>query len=186
MTDAPVPTPAPDEYAPFYAGYVAAVAGEDVRALLARQLPALDAACAALSEEGALHRYAPGKWSIKEVVGHLADTERVFSYRALRVARGDATPLPGFDENAFVAAAGSDRRPLGELLDELRLVRASTLALLDGVQAEAWERRGTASGAEVSLRALAHIMAGHVEHHFGILGERYGLPVSPAATITRG
>lgn len=181
MTDTRIPAPTPDEYAPFYAGYVAAVAGADVRALLLRQLPALDAACASLSDADALHRYAPGKWSIKEVVGHLADTERVFSYRALRVARGDATPLPGFDENAFVAAAGFDRRPLGELLDELRRVRASTLALLDGVEPEAWERRGTASGVEVSLRAIAHIMAGHVEHHLHILRERYGLPASPAA-----
>lgn len=182
MTHAAIPAPAPGEYAPFYAGYVAAVAGADVRALFGRQCAVLDAACAALSEEGALHRYAPGKWSIKEVVGHLSDTERVFAYRALRVARGDVTPLPGFDENDFVAASGSDRRPLGALLNELRLVRASTLALLDGMDAEAWERRGTASGAQVSLRALAHIMAGHVEHHLRILGERYGLPVAEAAT----
>lgn len=181
MTHPAIPAPAPDEYAPFYAGYIASVAGADVRAVLERQIPALAAACAALPEDGALHRYAAGKWSIKEVIGHLADSERIFSYRALRTARGDATPLPGFDENAYVAAAGFDVRPLGELLEELRRVRASTLALLDGVDPRDWERRGTANGAEVSLRALAHIIAGHTAHHLRVLGERYGLPVSTAA-----
>ena len=175
-----IPAPQPGEYASFYAGYVAAVAGVDLRALLARQMDRLDTACAALSDADALARYAPGKWSVKEVLGHLADVERIFAYRALRIARGDATPLPGFDENAYVAAAGSDARPLASLREELRGVRASTLAVFASSAPGAWERRGTASGAGVSVRALAHMTAGHVEHHLGILRERYGLAV-PAA-----
>lgn len=175
MTDPRIPAPAPGEYAPFYQGYVAAVAGADVRALLAEQVPSLMAACAVLDDDGARHRYAPEKWSIKEVVGHLSDTERVFAYRALRICRGDPTPLAGFDENAYVAAAGFDRRPLSHLLEELMRVRAATLALLDGVDAGAWERRGVANGAEVSVRGLAHIIAGHAQHHRAILDARYGL-----------
>lgn len=179
MTQPRIPLPAPDEYAPHYAGYVAAVARADVRALLEQQVVALRVACAALSDSDALYRYAPGKWSIKEVVGHLSDTERVLSGRALRVSRGDATPLPGFDEDAYVAAAGFDRRSLEDLLTELDRVRASTLALLDSVEPQGWERRGVANGVEVSLRAIAHIIAGHAQHHSRILGERYGLRVSP-------
>jgi uncharacterized damage-inducible protein DinB len=177
---ASIPAPADGEYAPFYAGYVAAVAGVDLRPFLTRQLDRLDAACGALSDADALARYAPGKWSIKEVLGHLADVERIFTYRTLRIARGDTTPLPGFDENAYVVAAGADGRSLDSLREELRQVRAATLSLLDSVAPDAWERRGTASGAEVSVRALAHMAAGHVEHHLGILRERYGLAV-PAA-----
>jgi len=168
--------PAPEEYASFYAGYVAGVAGADVAALLERQPAALREACAGLSDEGARFRYAPGKWSIKEVVGHLCDVERVFSYRALRIGRGDATPLPGFDENAYAAAAGADDRPLEELLDEFVAVRASTLALLAGFGPEAWTRTGNANGHPMSLRAQVHVVAGHVRHHLRLLGERYGLP----------
>jgi len=175
-----IPRPAADEYAPHYAGYIAAVAGTDVRALLKRQCTELEAACAALSDDDARFRYAPQKWSIKEVIGHLSDAERVFAYRALRIARGDATPLSGFDENAYVAVAGFDRRPLAELLREFRQVRAATIALLDPVEPEAWTRRGVANGQAVSLRALACMIAGHAQHHLHLLGERYGLPVAAA------
>lgn len=175
MTDRRIPSPLPGEYAPPYEAYVAAAAGTDVRALLERQIVRLQAACAPLSEEEARYRYAPSKWSIKEVIGHLGDSERVFAYRALRIGRGDATPLPGFDENAFVAGGGFDDRTLGDLLEELASVRAATLRLFDGMAADAWERRGQASGAEVSVRALAYIIAGHTEHHLRILAERYGV-----------
>jgi uncharacterized damage-inducible protein DinB len=175
MDQTVIPPPAPDEHAPFYARYVDMVRGADLLEVLARQPERVRALCGRLSEEEAMSRYAPGKWSVKEVVGHMADTERIFSYRLLRVARGDTTPLPQFDENAFVAAADFDRRPLEGVLEELETARASTLALARGVQREAWERRGVASGHPVSARALAYIAAGHVEHHLAILRERYEL-----------
>jgi uncharacterized damage-inducible protein DinB len=169
---APAP-PAADEYAAYYAGYVVAAAADDVMRLLRAQAAALRAACGALDADGARFRYAPGKWSVKEVIGHIADTERIFQYRLLRIARGDTTPLPGFDENAYVAAAGSDAHPLDELLREFAAVRGATLALVHGLDAAAWARRGTASGAEVSARAVLYILAGHAEHHLRILRERY-------------
>lgn len=172
-----IPRPAPDEHAPFYAGYVAAVADRDVPGVLRRQAPALRAACAGLSEEEALARYAPGKWSVKEVLGHMADAERIFAYRLLRVARGDETPLSGFDEQAYVAAAGFDRQPTEALLEQFEQARAATLGLLRGLGPEAWERRGTANGHPVTARALGYILAGHAEHHLAILRERYGLAV---------
>ena len=128
-----------------------------------------------ISEERAGFRYAPEKWSIREVVGHLLDTERVMAYRALRIARGDTTPLAGFEENSYVEAAGFDARPLPDLVAEFGLVRTATLALLRGFDEVAFQRRGTASGWPVSVRALAFIIAGHERHHAGLLRERYGL-----------
>jgi hypothetical protein len=171
----PIAPPAQDEYAPFYAGYVDRVAGHDLRALLERQLEGIRSLIAPLPDAEGAARYEPGKWSVKEVLGHIADTERVMSYRLLRIARGDATPLPGFEQDAYVAAAHSDTRTLESLLAELEAVRASTLALVESLGPEAWVRRGVASGREVSARALAHIIAGHLEHHAAILRERYGL-----------
>jgi len=122
-----------------------------------------------------MHRYAPGKWSVKEVVGHVTDAERVFGYRALRIARADTTPMPGFDENAWVPAANFDRRSMPELVAGYQAVRAATVALFSSFDEEALTRRGTANDQEVSVRALAHIMAGHELHHMTILRERYGL-----------
>jgi hypothetical protein len=170
-----IPHPEADEYAPFYAPYVEAVGDRDVLTLLARQPGWLSTLLAPLSDAEANARYAPGKWSIRQVVGHLTDTERVMAYRALRVSRDDPTPMAGFDENAFVDAATFETRPLGSLLAEFDAVRASNLFLLRYVPADAWARRGTANGREVSLRALAYVMAGHVEHHIRILRERYGV-----------
>ena len=121
------------------------------------------------------HRYAAGKWSVAEVVGHLADAERVFSYRALRIARGDETPLPGFDENAYVPAGRFDRRPIADVVDEFTAVRHATLALLRGLPEDTLTRTGTASGYAVSARALAWIIAGHELHHRAVLRERYGV-----------
>ena len=172
-----IPPPEADEYAPFYAGYVALVRERDPVGVLKRQTAVLRATCAGVTEREALVRYAPGKWSIKEVLGHLSDTERVLSYRLLRIARGDPTPLSGFDENAYVEAADFDQRPIGALLTELESVRAATLRLIEGVPPAGWSRHGMASGVAVSTRALVFILAGHVEHHFGILRERYGLAI---------
>lgn len=171
----PIEPPAQDEYAPFYAGYIDRVAGRDVPAILARQVDEIRALVAPLSDAEGTARYEPGKWSVKEVLGHIADTERVMSYRLLRIARGDTTPLPGFEQDAYVAAAHADARTLESLVAELEAVRASTLALVGSLGAEAWARRGVASGREVSARALAHIIAGHFEHHAASLRERYGL-----------
>lgn len=170
--------PAPDEYAQFYAGYVAAAAEAEVRPLLEQQVSSLQSACEPLSESAALFRYAPGKWSIKEVIGHLSDCERVFSYRALCISREETAALPGFDENTYVAAGNFDRRSLDDLLEDLRSVRTATLALFDSVEPHAWTRRGTANGTEVSLRAVAYIIAGHMQHHLRTLRERYGLAMA--------
>jgi len=160
------------EYNPHYAGYIAKVQG-DALAQLERQAKETPAFLASIPEAKALHRYAPGKWSIKEVVGHVADAERVFAYRALRFGRGDASALAKFDENAYVPAGNFDARPLADLAAELAAVRAATLALVRGLPAGAFERQGIASGHPVTVRALVHIIAGHERHHLDIIKERY-------------
>jgi hypothetical protein len=167
--------PAEGEYAPFYAGYVALASKGDLLTRLDAQIQEVQGLLRGLSEEEALARYAPGKWSVKEVAGHLADTERIMAYRALRVARGDTTPLPGFDENTYVAAANFDARPLPSLVEEWETVRRSSILLLRSFDAEAAGRTGTASGAPITARALAYIIAGHVAHHLEILRARYDL-----------
>ena len=169
-----IPKPAPDEHLSYYGKYIALV-GDDALVALREQAPRTVALFAGLDEGRALHRYGPGKWSVKEVLGHVIDGERVFGHRALRFARRDRTPLPGFDENLWVPAAAFNRRPLTELVSDFRAVRASTLALFGSFDDEVLVQRGLANGAEVSVRALAHIIAGHELHHGEILRERYGL-----------
>lgn len=165
--------PAAGEYADFYASYVARVPDGDVRVHLAQQLPETLAYIKSRGDAWAMSRYAPGKWSVKEVIGHLADAERVFSYRALRIARGDQTPLPGFDENAWVPMSSADSRSVSDLLAEFAAVRASTLALVTSFDHAAWARTGIASGKSISVRAIGYIAAGHERHHLAILKERY-------------
>ncbi len=165
--------PAPDEFAPFYAGYVSGVPDGDVVAVLERQGRALTALLGGLSHERAEHRYAPDKWSVKEVVGHVNDAERIFAYRALRISRGDATPLPGWDQDTYVARAQFGRRTLGDLLAEFGAVRAATVSLFRAMTDEESRRTGSANGVAVTARALAYIAAGHEGHHTRILGERY-------------
>jgi hypothetical protein len=179
-----IPTPTPEEYAPFYAGYVAALEGDDVAGLLQRQPQTASLLCAGLSDAEARHRYAEGKWSVKEVLGHLSDAERVFGYRALRLSRGDSTPLAGFDERAYVAAGGFDSRRVPVLLNDFAVARMATLSLLRSFDDAAWERDGLVNGSRMTVRAIAYIIAGHVQHHFRILRERYGL-VGSEATIAR-
>ncbi|MBC6698660.1 DinB family protein [Hymenobacter sp. BT190] len=164
--------PAATEYAPFYHTYVRLIAGEPLAALRA-QPQELRRLLASLTEEQALLRYAPGKWSIKESLVHMVDTERIFAYRALRIVRGDNTPLPGFEQDDYVPASGADARPLADILHEYDTVRAASLSLLESVTAETVSRQGTASGQPVSVRALAYILAGHEAHHLHILQERY-------------
>lgn len=169
----PAARPDAGEYAPYYEKYVSLVPAGDVVEILEGQMAETRALLRGLSEEQGASRYEPGKWSVKELVGHLVDGERVFAYRALRFARGDRTPLPGFEQDDYVAGGNFDARTLADLTDELEQVRRATLALLRPLDAEAWRRRGTASDNEVSVRALAHIIAGHELHHLRILRERY-------------
>jgi hypothetical protein len=161
------------EYAPFYAEYVALVPVGDVLEALEQQLGDTVAVFDALGEARAGHRYAPGKWSAREVLGHMIDTERVFSYRAMCAARGETAPLPGFDEGTWVAGADFDGRTLNSLLGELTAVRRATLALFRNLDDAALARRATANGAPVTARALAWITAGHERHHQRILTDRY-------------
>jgi len=167
--------PAEDEYSPYFATYIGHVPAGDVLETLSRQLGDTAAFLAAVSPAQASHRYAVGKWSVKEVVGHLSDTERIFAYRALRFGRGDPTPLPSFDENRYVPESGADARSFEELAHEFAAVRRATLALFEGLPPATWSRRGDASGKMISVRALAWIIAGHELHHLGVLRLRYGL-----------
>lgn len=173
----PLAPPDADEYAPHFAGYVALVRERDVLAVLRRQLPVLRSVCTGMTEREALTRYEAGKWSIKQVVGHLADTERVLAYRLLRIVRGDATPLPAYDDAAYVEAGNFERRSLPSLLRELESVRAATLRLAETVAAPEWLRQGVAGEHPVSARALLFVVVGHMEHHFELLRERYGLAI---------
>lgn len=168
--------PQPGDYAPPFQAYIddAAAKGDDALAVLEDQQALLDA-MATWPEAKAGHRYAAGKWTVREVVGHMADTERIFAYRLLRIARGDATPLPGFDENAYQLRSGFEQRSLASLVAELGAVRAATLPLIRSLDAPALEREGTASGKRTTVRAMAWVTAGHFQHHADILTQRYGM-----------
>lgn len=165
--------PRPDEHSPYYARYIDRVPAGPIIDVLRTQLSGTVTPLQALDEAAASFAYAPAKWTVKEVVGHVIDTERIMSHRALRFARGDQTPLPSFDENVYVPAAESNSRPLADLLAELAVVRAATIALFSGMPANAWTRTGIASDAVCSVRALAYIIAGHELHHRALLAERY-------------
>jgi uncharacterized damage-inducible protein DinB len=167
--------PHADEYAPFYAGYIAELPEGDVLAALARQGDETRELFGAASSERWHFRYAPGKWSVAEVLGHLCDTERIMVDRALRFARGDRTPVPGFDETDYVPAGNFDERSQASLLAEYEAIRAATVALFSNLPDDAPARRGVANGTEVSVRALIHIIVGHERHHLAVLRDRYGL-----------
>jgi hypothetical protein len=167
------PRPAAGDYADYYAGYVRRVPPGPILTILERQLEETLALLRPLEEEQAGFRYAPGKWSIREVVGHIIDTERILGVHALRFARGDGGPLPSFEQDDFVRSAGFDRRTLADLLEELRLVRASTIAFFRGLPAEALDRSGIEGGQRLVVRAVPFILAGHELHHRAVLLERY-------------
>jgi uncharacterized damage-inducible protein DinB len=167
--------PAADEHVAYYSTYIDRVPDGDIIERLSTQIRDTIRLLSPIDEAKALHRYAPGKWSVKEVIGHMTDGERVFAYRALRIARADATPLAGFDENAWVPAGKFDARPLTGLLEEFAAVRVATVALFRSLDEETARRRGTANGNVITPRALAYIIAGHEFHHVGILKERYGI-----------
>jgi hypothetical protein len=166
--------PAADEFSPYYASYIGRIADdEEILTVLADQHGEVLERLGKVPASRGDYRYAPGKWSVKEVVGHLSDSERIFAYRANRSARGDTAQLPGFDENAYVPAMAAGPRTLPDLAAEWGDVRRATLALFRHLPEAAWQRRGVASGAPVSVRALAYILGGHVRHHMEVLDERY-------------
>jgi hypothetical protein len=161
------------EAAEYYFTYIDQVTGGDICEVLDVQLGETVALLQGISDEQSLHRYAPGKWTIRQVVGHLNDTERLFVFRAFWFARGFDSPLPSFDQNVAVSSAGADERSWNSHIEEFRAVRAATLAFFQTLPAHAWARHGVASGNPFTVRALAYIAAGHVAHHTTILRERY-------------
>jgi len=172
--------PEPTEYAEFYANYISKVPGTDVLGVLESQRLQMLQLFAGRSERDGSFRYAPGKWTVKEVLGHITDTERIFTYRALRIARGDQTPLPGFEQDDYVRSGAFGERSLADLAEEFGAVRSASIVLFRSFKEEAWPRRGVASQKEVTVRALAFITAGHQMHHRIILEERY-FPAIPRA-----
>jgi uncharacterized damage-inducible protein DinB len=165
--------PQQDEYAQYYGQYVDLVPSGDFLEILEDQRRDLIALISPLTDEQAEFRYAQGKWSIKEVIGHITDAERIFGYRLLRIARGDKTPLPGFEQEGYITLGNFDDRSLADLLAEFSAVRESTICLVRSLSQEAWLRRGTASQKEVSVFAMAFIIAGHERHHRIILEKQY-------------
>ena len=168
--------PEPSEYGDFYHGYVRQVPDGDVLEILEKGARHTYFLLAGISEDWHDYRYQPGKWSLREVVGHMIDVERVFAYRALSFARRDPAPLPSMEQDDWAAASNAHRRPLLALLDDFRAARDSSLAMLRGLGDGAWDRRGVASGCELSVRACAYILAGHEIHHRKVLEERYVQP----------
>ena len=165
--------PQPGEYAPYYESYIRLVQGEDILDTLDQQRrETMLLLCGRDDEEGDF-RYAPDKWSAKEVLGHVCDSERIFAYRALRISRADATPIEGFEQDDYVRNGPFAQRPLADLIEDFIAVRRATVSLLRNLDEAAWSRRGIANKNEVSVRALAYIIAGHELHHRRILEEKY-------------
>jgi uncharacterized damage-inducible protein DinB len=165
--------PQPNEAASYYSLYIDRVPSDDVVDVLATQLEEAVDFLSEISEEQSLHRYAPDKWSMRELLGHVNDTERVFMFRALWFARGFQDPLPSFDQEIGFKAAGSDKVSWASHMDEFRAIRSATLTFFRNLPEDAWLRSGVASDNSVTVRALAYIVAGHVSHHLAILRERY-------------
>jgi hypothetical protein len=165
--------PDPTEYASYYGKYINLVPEGDILTTLGRQMDDTLALLRSIPEAQADSRYSPDKWSIKEVVGHLIDAERIFGYRALRFARNDQTSLQGFEQDDYVKYGGFGEQSLSDLASEYEHVRRANIYLLRGLGSEAWDRRGIASDNEVSVRGLAYIIAGHELHHLGIIRTKY-------------
>lgn len=167
--------PAEGEFAEFYRGYIESVPGEDIIAVLEGQISELERLPSLVGASREQYRYAPEKWSIRELIGHLIDAERVFGYRAYCISRGDQAALPGFDEGEYVAHAGTDERTLASLIEELTTARRSNLHVFLNLPPGSETSVGNANGTPVSVRALAYMTAGHMRHHLGVLEERYGI-----------
>ena len=165
--------PQTTEHAPYFSRYIDLVPEEDIVGAIDAQGRETTALLSQVGEEKATFRYAPEKWSVKQVIGHVTDAERVFAYRLMSIARGESKSLPGFDEQDYVRNANFDARALSELIDELTATRRSTVAMLRGLSDEAWTRVGTANDKETSVRAVAYTLLGHERHHLRVLRERY-------------
>lgn len=165
--------PEANEYAPYYGKYVELVPAGDIAAILKTQGEQTLALLRTLTEAQGDHAYAPGKWTIKELLGHINDGERIFAYRLLRIGRGDKTPLPGFEQDDYITGTNFNARSLASLIDEFAAIRQATLHLCQHFTDAEWQRSGTASENTVTARALAYIVAGHELHHVGILKARY-------------
>jgi hypothetical protein len=165
--------PEPGEYAPYYERYISLIAGSDILGTLESQRRQMMLLLSGRDEEDGDLRYAPDKWTAKEVLGHVCDAERVFTYRALRIARGDRTPIEGFEQDDYVRNGPFGHAPLAEVVEDYIAVRRATLTLLRNLEEAAWTRRGIANKNEITVRALAYIIAGHELHHRLILEERY-------------
>ena len=167
--------PNPDEYDKAFERYVSRVPETDILAALECQPAELAATLGSVAAGRERYRYAPGKWSVREVVGHMLDAERVLGYRALAISRGDKAALPGFEEKDYASTAGHDLRTLASLIEEMRILRAGHVLLLRHLDDAAWVRVGTANALPVTPRALAYILVGHVRHHTAVLHEKYGV-----------
>jgi len=165
--------PQEDDYASPYAGYVSLVSEDDVLAAMAHQSSETQKLLASIDDAQGAFRYAESKWSVKEVLGHLVDAERIMGYRALAIARGETTSLPGFDEDAYVRSASFDTWRIGDLAESYALVRRTHLVFFSNLPEEAWDRRGVANDHPITTRALAYIIVGHERHHIAVLKERY-------------
>ena len=165
--------PSSDEYFDFYHTYVGQVPDGEIGTILADQRDRCVYEFSTVPPHLETFAYAPGKWTVREVIGHISDAERVFAYRALTIARADTTSLPGFAENEWAVHSNAGVRSLESLVEEFTAVRAATLALLGGFTTEMGDRRGVASGRPISVRAIAWIVAGHAEHHLRLFRERY-------------
>ena len=165
--------PDANEYAPFYETYVSLVPEGDVVEAMSSQLVEVESLLTGIGEERAAHSYADGKWSIRQLVGHVVDGERIFAYRALAISRGERQPLPGMEQDEYMASSNFDSRSLADLASEFAHARAANVLMFRGLSEDAWLRRGVASENEVSVRAIAHIIVGHVAHHLGVLRARY-------------
>jgi hypothetical protein len=165
--------PETSEHSPYFGRYISLISDPDILSTLQTQSTETAALLRGLSEKDGNFRYAPDKWSAKEVVGHVNDTERIFAYRALRLARADKTPLAGFEQDDYVRAGGFEKRTLADLVDEFDAIRKSSLLLFRGLEDGAWTRQGTVNNGDLSVRALAYMIAGHELHHRRILLEKY-------------
>lgn len=165
--------PTKNEYPAYYVPYVDLVPEANLTQLLQENLQKTITLFEGITEEVSLYRYAPGKWNVKEVLGHITDTERIMSYRLLRVGRGDQTPLAGFDENDYVQAAQTNTLPLKTILEDFKATRNATISLIQNLPESAWTNKGNANGMEITTRAIAYIIAGHAIHHLKIVEDRY-------------
>ena len=161
------------EYDPYYERYISLIVGDDPMASLTAQPGELRELLSGQSEEKGSHKYDDGKWTIKEVLSHLIDGERIFAYRALRISRGDETPIEGFEQDGYIENSHANERRFADLLDEFELLRKANLSQFRMLSDADWSRTGTANDVSISVRALAFIMAGHIAHHVNILRDRY-------------